>query len=73
MSAFVTLAIQTIKFEDNVFWWVNFKHTGPEDCGVSFCVCDLRTSTMRSPWPALGCWAKEENNRRENVNIIISV
>jgi hypothetical protein len=27
----------------------------PTDCSVSLCVCDLETSRIRRPWPAVGC------------------
>jgi hypothetical protein len=33
----------------------------PPDCGVSLCVCDLETSRIRRPWPALGCCTRAKN------------
>jgi len=29
----------------------------PTECGASLCVCDLATSWIRRPWPALACSA----------------
>ena len=36
-----------------------FVQRSPTDCECVR-VCDLETSAMRRPWPALGCCAKEE-------------
>jgi hypothetical protein len=37
--------------------------TRPEESYRLWCVvCDLETSRMRRPWPALGCSATEKNN-----------
>ena len=35
----------------------------PEESYRLWCVivCDLETSSMRQPWPALGCCAREKN------------
>ena len=34
-------------------------------------LCDLEISEMRRPWPALGCWAKEEGWYFKKVQILI--
>jgi hypothetical protein len=41
------------------------------DCGC-VTVCDLETSAMKWPWPALGCWTKEEEEEEDGKEEIFS-
>ena len=40
--------------------------TRPEESYRLWCVtvCDLETSRIRTPWPALGCWDRKKKDRR---------
>ena len=44
--------------------------TRPEESYRLWCVtvCDVETSRIRRPWPALGCYAKEEEGVTVNVS-----
>jgi hypothetical protein len=41
--------------------------THPEECYRLWCVtvCDVESSKMRRPWPALGCCTKEEEEQEQ--------
>jgi hypothetical protein len=53
-------AYVSVLSETSASGWSPFQRS-PTDGGCVF-VCDLGTSAMRQLWPALGCWAKEEEN-----------
>jgi hypothetical protein len=42
----------------------------PTDCGYVI-ECDLETSAMRRPWPALGCFAMQEEEEEDQYVIVI--